>query len=151
MGEPGAAAPSRAGDFPGPPDEPATAGFGELPEVALDLDFDVDSQPGRTIVRIGGELDMLTAPRLRDALFPVVSDADADVALDLDRVTFLGSNGLGVLVEVARRAQDTGAALRLVAGTRVVNRPLTLTGLDEVLDLYGSLAELPTVGWRPGG
>jgi len=124
------------------------SGFGDPPEAALSLEFDGDSQPGRVIVRIDGELDMLTAPRLRDALFPVVADADADVVLDLDRVTFLGSNGLGVLVEVARRASDSGAALRLVAGTKVVNRPLTLTGLDKFLDLYGSVAELPSAGRR---
>lgn len=141
MGEP-----SWSGDLPRAPGEhPSTPGFGDSPEAALSLEFDGDSPSGRVIVRIGGELDMLTAPRLRDALFPVVSQAGADIVLDLDRVTFLGSNGLGVLVEVARQAQDSGAELRLVAGTKVVNRPLTLTGLDEFLDLYGSTAELPPV------
>lgn len=150
MGEPGAAAPSRSGELSRDPEKHAstTPGFVDPADAALNLEFDGDSQPGRVIVRIGGELDMLTAPRLRDALLPIVATADADVVLDLGPVTFLGSNGLGVLVEVARQATDSGAALRLVAATKIVTRPITLTGLDEVLDLYESVDDLPTVAPR---
>lgn len=114
-------------------------------ETALNLGFDLIGQPGRILVRIGGELDMATAPLLRDALLPLVNERTADIVLDLDEVTFLGSTGLSALVDAWRRAQQTGATLRMIATSSIVHRPLTLTGLDEVFQLYRTVAELPPV------
>ena len=149
MAEPGGTAPSRpdAATDEGP-DSPSAgaADHGEASELALSIELDNASQPGRTIARIGGEVDMLTAPRLRDTLSPVINEPGADVVLDLDGVTFLGSNGLGALVELSQQAQAAGTALRLVCATKIVTRPLALTGLDQVLDSYETLAELPPAG-----
>jgi anti-sigma B factor antagonist len=104
------------------------------------------AEQGRQLVRIGGEVDMLTAPQLREAIAPAVAVSGADVVVDLDGVTFLGSNGLGVLVELHQQAEAAGAHLRLVCTNRMVSRPLILTGLDQVLEYYETLAELPPVG-----
>jgi anti-sigma B factor antagonist len=100
---------------------------------------------GRQLIWVGGEIDMLTAPRLRQALTASVAVRGADVVVDLDRVTFLGSNGLGVLVELHQQAEAAGANFRLVCANRTVSRPLTLTGLDQVLDFYESHEDLPPV------
>lgn len=110
---------------------------------AISIDVDADSQPGRSIIRVGGEIDMLTAPVLRETLLPLVDEPSADVVLDLDGVTFLASTGLGVLVEAAQRAEAAGAALRLVCSSRAVTRPLELTGLNQILDIHDSLDAVP--------
>jgi anti-sigma B factor antagonist len=132
-----------------PPEGAAGGAFGVLGE-ASDAVLTVEHVPpgpdGRLVVRVGGEIDMLTSPRLRAALFPVVSAAGSDVVIDLDAVTFLGSNGLGVLVELSQQATAVGTRLRLVCANRMAARPLTLTGLDQVLDLYETHAALPPVG-----
>ena len=131
------------------PPEGAGGAFGVLGE-ASDAVLTVEHAPptpdGRHVVRVGGEIDMLTSPRLRAALSPVVSAAGGDVVIDLDGVTFLGSNGLGVLVELSQQAAAVGTSLRLVCANRMAVRPLTLTGLDQVLDLYETHAALPPVG-----
>ncbi|HEV2086930.1 MAG TPA: STAS domain-containing protein [Cryptosporangiaceae bacterium] len=119
--------------------------FGEVPETALTMDQDRSSSPGRTVVRVSGEIDMLTAPRLRDEVTPLVTTSGADIVVDLDQVTFLGSNGLGVLVELSQQADAAGSLLRLVCANRTVTRPLTLTGLDQVLELHDSHQDLPAV------
>jgi anti-sigma B factor antagonist len=71
-----------------------------------------------------------------------VDEPAAAVVVRLDDVDFLASTGLGVLVEVAHRAQVSGARLRLVCSSRTVLRPLELTGLDQVFDIYATLDDL---------
>ncbi|MFI5954730.1 STAS domain-containing protein [Cryptosporangium sp. NPDC051539] len=124
----------------------AAGALGDATDAVLSVEQVPPSDDGRQVVRVGGEIDMLTAPRLRDALTPVVAVPGADVVLDLDAVTFLGSNGLGVLVELSQQAEAVGTKFRLVCANRTVSRPLTLTGLDQVLDFYESASDLPAAG-----
>ncbi|SHM51328.1 STAS domain-containing protein [Cryptosporangium aurantiacum] len=123
-----------------------TGALGDATDAVLSVEQVPPTDDGRQVVRVGGEIDMLTAPRLRDALTPVVAVPGSDVVLDLDAVTFLGSNGLGVLVELSQQAESVGTKFRLVCANRTVSRPLTLTGLDQVLDFHESFADLPPVG-----
>jgi anti-sigma B factor antagonist len=103
------------------------------------LTVDTTSVPGSTLVNVGGELDMLTAPSLRETLFAQVGVADADVIVDLDEVTFMSSTALGVLVEVSQHAKEARSRLRLVCSNRTVLRPLELTGLDHAFEIVPSL------------
>lgn len=139
MVEPAAAAPR------GDADTHAFGALGDGSEALLTVDHS-PATDGRHVIRVGGEIDMLTSPRLRDALAPVVAVPGGDVVVDLDGVSFLGSNGLGVLVELSQQAEAAGTRFRLVCSNRNATRPLALTGLDQVLDLYGTHAELPPPG-----
>ncbi|AHH99734.1 STAS domain-containing protein [Kutzneria viridogrisea] len=96
--------------------------------------------PEVAVISIGGEVDMLTAPELREAVDRAIDSCRA-LVLDLNAVTFLGSAGLAVLVETSHEANRRGVPLRLVASSRTVCRPLEVTGLTEVLSTYGSLDE----------
>ena len=138
MAEPAATAPGDA-------DAHVFGALGAASAAPLTVDHG-PAADGRQVVRVGGEIDMLTSPRLRDALSPVVSVPGADVVVDLDGVSFLGSNGLGVLVELSQQAEAAGTRFRLVCSNRNATRPLTLTGLDQVLDLYATYAEVPPPG-----
>jgi anti-sigma B factor antagonist len=95
------------------------------------------------VVTVAGELDMLTAPRLRAAISETLDEAmGKPVVLDLTKVTFLGSPGLAALIEAVRTAGQRGGPLRIVVDhVRPVVRPIQLTGLDDVLALYETLDE----------
>jgi anti-sigma B factor antagonist len=103
-------------------------------------------QPGTVLLQVDGEIDTLTAPRMQagmntalDAL--AATPAGAALVVDLSGVTFLASSGLAVLVDGARRATAAGRRLHVVAATRVVTRPLELTGADT---LFATYADLPS-------
>jgi anti-anti-sigma factor len=103
---------------------------------ALSMDVVVDRPaPGVVVAAVSGEVDMLTAPRLRDVVNAEIEDC-AVLVLDLSGVGFLGSAGLAVLVEASHEARRRQVELRLVAGGRSVSRPLEITGLDEVLTTF---------------
>jgi anti-anti-sigma factor len=89
------------------------------------------------IVRVAGEVDLMTAPavdkQLRAAEALVVSPAP--VVLDLTATEFFGSAGLALLVEHASRCADLRSRLCVVADHRAVLRPMVLTGLDRVVEV----------------
>ena len=94
--------------------------------------------PGVTVLAVSGEVDMVSAPSLREALVNGLGDGGTFV-VDMTGVTFLGSAGLAVLVEAAKLAQQQSATLKVVATARAVTRPLEATGLGEVFNLHDSV------------
>jgi anti-anti-sigma factor len=97
---------------------------------------------GAVIVRVAGELDMATAPVLRERLRAAQAAATPPAALivDLTNVSFLGATGLGLLIETHRRAVELGSPLYLVSTRHYLRRALQITGLDQTLTLQ------PTIG-----
>ena len=108
----------------------------------VDLDVMTDKVPGGWLVEVSGEIDLHTAPALRAALDSVVAEAaaaspgGADVLVDLSGVGFMDSTGLGELVGAHKALGRAGGRLHLVVTSDRVARLLSLTGLDEVLDVH---------------
>ncbi|MBP2337965.1 STAS domain-containing protein [Saccharothrix coeruleofusca] len=92
-----------------------------------------------TVVAVTGEIDMLTAPRLRTEVKEQLSTSRA-VVLDLSGVSFLGSAGLAVLVEASQQSERGGADFHVVAVARAVTRPLAATGLSGVFNVHPTVA-----------
>ncbi|MBV8933041.1 MAG: STAS domain-containing protein [Kutzneria sp.] len=96
------------------------------------------------VVVVTGEIDMATVPRLRETVNDEMA-ACRSLVLDLSKVSFLGSAGLEVLVEVLHMATSRQVSLCLVADSRTVRRPLEITGLAEMFTIYPTLDDaLPT-------
>jgi anti-sigma B factor antagonist len=87
------------------------------------------------VIHIAGELDMLTGPRLEEHLCGLLDTRPERLIIDLSQVSFLGSNGLSVLIGAQHTAARQGTTLQL-SGTshRAVARPLRLTALNQLLD-----------------
>jgi anti-sigma B factor antagonist len=90
---------------------------------------------GASVLVVVGELDMLTAPQLSQALDVALGAAPPVLVVDLSGITFMDSAGLAVLLSAHREAGD-GTSLRVVANQRATLRPMQLTGVDEYLALY---------------
>lgn len=101
---------------------------------------DVSYGPDRlAVIKVSGELDMLTAPVLQACIAREIESADP-VIIDLAAVVFLGSAGLSVLVEARTSAKEAHVGCALVTDAPAVLRPVKLTGLTEVLSPYPTLA-----------
>lgn len=90
---------------------------------------------GWTVVEVAGQVDVVTAPRLRQALIEAQYGGATDVVVDLDGVEFLDSFGLGVLVGALKRARSHAAQLVLVCSRERTRQLFTLTGLDAAFRL----------------
>lgn len=95
---------------------------------------------GVAVVRVFGDVDLLTAPQLRDRLRELLEQPGV-VLVDLRQVGFLGSTGLAELTAAQDAAASHGTTLRLVATSRAVLRPLEVTGLSSLFQIFESLDE----------
>ena len=94
------------------------------------LTFTVTEEAGRTVVSIAGEIDLATSSSLGECL-----EAHAGiVVIDLAKVTFIDSSGLGVLVRERKRVRSRSGDLRLRAPQDHVRRVFEVTGLSELLE-----------------
>jgi anti-sigma B factor antagonist len=96
-----------------------------------------------TVIAATGDIDLRTAPSLRDAVTTTVDQvASGPYVLDLTNVTFLGSTGLTVLLAAHSYVADRGDVLRIVVDSnRPVIRPIEITDLDTTLNLYHTVDE----------
>lgn len=92
-----------------------------------------------TVVEVGGEVDVYTAPRLRERLIEVIEGGARQVIVDLGRVDFLDSTGLGVLVGALKRLRAVNGALRLVCGKEPLLKIFRITALDQVFPIFPSV------------
>src|ERR687894_1278405 len=99
--------------------------------------------PSQIVIEVGGEVDMLTSPQLRAVVLEQFEPAAGTelVVLGMDGVTFLGTSGLAVLIEVREAAHAAGVELRLACTARRVLRPLTIAGLVPLFDIHPTLEQ----------
>ena len=97
--------------------------------------------PGQVVIQVSGEVDMLTSPQLRSLVLDQFEPGAGVelVVLELEGVTFLGTSGLAVLIEVREAAHTAGVELRLACTARRVLRPLTIAGLIPLFDIHDSV------------
>ena len=100
------------------------------------------TQAGIPIVHLHGDIELDTCPKLRDLLNQLLSDGRSEratIVLNLSDVPFVDSAGLGVLVDVARRAREQGGAVHLVQVLPFVLRTFEMTRLTRLFGVHDSL------------
>ena len=97
-----------------------------------------------TVVEAVGEVDLTTAPQLRESLLAAVNNSDkSPVIVDLSRVDFIDSAGLALLVEARKRLSPEGRALNvLLTPGRQPERVLKLGRFDTIMTLAYHLNDL---------
>jgi anti-sigma B factor antagonist len=114
----------------------------------MDLVVREGEHDGWAVLSLAGELDLTTAPRLREQVVRTVVDGQPRVVLDLQSVEFVDSTGLGVLVGLLKRTRSQGGDLRLVSTRSAMQKLLELTALDRALPLAATVDE--ATAHRPG-
>lgn len=107
------------------------------------------AEPGRMVVEVSGEIDVYTAPRLRETLINLVDAGNYRLIIDMEGVAFLDSTGLGVLVGGLKRVRQHDGGIDLVCTQGRIIRIFRITGLNKVFDIYASVQEALN-GGQPG-
>lgn len=100
-------------------------------------------QDGTVVLAVTGALDILTAGDFTERLRTVLAEAPRAVVVDMSGLDFLASAGMAALVEGTRVA-EAGTRLVVVADGPATSRPLTITGLTELIKLYPTLDDAVT-------
>ena len=94
---------------------------------------------GRTVVEVSGEIDVYTAPKLREALLGLVDTGSYRLIIDMEGVEFLDSTGLGVLVGGLKRVRAHDGDIDIVCTQGRILRIFKITGLSNVFTIHESL------------
>jgi anti-sigma B factor antagonist len=108
---------------------------------AVNLELETDKRGDRSVVTLRGEIDVYTAPRLRQALIDLVEGGATQIVVDMSSVDFLDSTGLGVLVGGLKRVKSNDGELRLVVTQDRIMKIFDITGLAKVFPIYASTDE----------
>ncbi len=92
------------------------------------------------VVTLPGEIDVTIADSVREELLAVLDQGAALLIADLSKTEFCDSAGVSALVQTYRRASASGNPMRLVVGTPAVQRVLSITGVDRLVDIFPSVA-----------
>jgi anti-sigma B factor antagonist len=105
----------------------------QMPMAAESLGIEVSESDGRTVVRLQGELDAATAPRLYATFSDLSRRGVSRVDLDLAKLEFMDSSGLSVVVAEHKRTRDDGGGLVILSPSRRVIRLFQISGLMSYL------------------
>jgi anti-anti-sigma factor len=105
-------------------------------DAAEDFSLFVERNGHEPVVRVSGEIDIATAPILRECLDGLDGQA---VTIDFSAVTYMDSSGVNVLAAAVRRAHDGGGVAPVLRGVQPNQmRILELTGMAEFLSFDGN-------------
>lgn len=107
----------------------------------MDLGLNVTERDKWSVLAVTGEVDVATAPRLREQLIELVNQGSTRIVVDLTGVDFLDSTGLGVLVGALKRVRTQDGELVLVCNEPRVLKVFEITGLTKVFNLVASVDE----------
>jgi anti-sigma B factor antagonist len=96
------------------------------------------------LVTVAGEVDLFTAPQLKQHLLDAIDAGGQRIVVDLSGTTFIDSSGLGTLIGARRRLAELDGQLVLVSTNPTIDRTMELTGLDQVFSITTSREEALT-------
>lgn len=104
---------------------------------ALNMELNIHFHKENNILKvfIEGEIDTFTAPKLRDELEAIDIDSLVFIELDLSKVVYMDSTGLGVIVAIYKKVTRQDGNLKLVGLSNRLERLFAITGLSELMNI----------------
>jgi anti-sigma B factor antagonist len=103
--------------------------------------IDVSERDGCTVLAVTGEVDVATAPQLRQEAVRVAAAGEIQLVIDLSGVDFLDSTGLGVIVGVLKRVRTHGGDLAIAGAEDHVRKVFEITRISDVVSMYATADE----------
>ncbi|WP_188207791.1 STAS domain-containing protein [Alkalibacillus aidingensis] len=104
----------------------------------MNLHIDDHQEGDVTVLKLSGEIDAYTAPQLKEKLLALVEE-NPTVHVDLARVSYMDSTGLGVFISALKTSKEKEHALKLINLQENVYRLFNITGLNDVIDIENTV------------
>jgi anti-sigma B factor antagonist len=108
----------------------------------LNFDLKTETEGSSALIRIRGDLDLQVVEQLTAALTEVESDEPELLVIDLSRLTFMDSSGMGAVAAAHIRAVEAGRRFAIVRPPAGVRQAFDRTRLDEVITISDDLASI---------
>ena len=105
------------------------------------MDITVDEVGDNKVVRIAGKLDNQTSPDTQEQLTQHIQDGATKVLLDFEKLNYISSSGLRVLLVAHKRLEGNSGQVRICNPNTMVREVFDTSGFSEIFSVYGSQAE----------
>ena len=108
------------------------------------MNFKMDTHTldnGVPVIALQGEVDVYTAPQLKQQMIPLLEAGTKQMLIDLTQVEYFDSTALGVLIGGLKRMRERDGNLSLVCPSPRIRRVFEITGLDKIFDIYNSMED----------
>lgn len=107
----------------------------------MNLTINVNRTDSVTVVDLAGELDAFTSLDLRETVARLIEEGARDFVINLERVEFIDSVGLGTLVGCLKRSAEHGGSISLVCTNPQILKVFDITGLSKIFAIYRTVDE----------
>ncbi|MFD1335567.1 STAS domain-containing protein [Oceanobacillus iheyensis] len=105
----------------------------------MNLSVSTEESNGQVVLKVAGEIDAYTAPKLKETLLPLVKDSSNNIQVDLEEVNYMDSTGLGVFVSALKSSKESKSNFELINVQDRVYRIFEITGLDEIIQIKAAI------------
>lgn len=105
----------------------------------MDIKINVREAPGDSyVVELSGEIDVYTSPKVKEAIGELIDRGVYHLVINLEKVRYIDSTGLGVLIGGLKRVREYGGAVNLVCNNPQIKKIFDITGLVKIFGIYES-------------
>jgi len=103
----------------------------------VDIKVNVREAQGQTyVVDLNGEIDVYTSPKVKDAIGDLIDKGHYNLVINLEKVRYIDSTGLGVLIGGLKRVREHGGTVNLVCTNPQIKKIFDITGLVKIFGIY---------------
>jgi anti-sigma B factor antagonist len=103
----------------------------------VDIKVNVREAQGDTyVVDLNGEIDVYTSPKVKDAVGDLIDKGHYNLVINLEKVRYIDSTGLGVLIGGLKRVREHGGTVNLVCTNPQIKKIFDITGLVKIFGIY---------------
>ncbi len=104
--------------------------------------MEIEKKKGYLIVSLNGEFDIESSQTLKEEVRKNLTSENSNIVIDLTKVSYVDSSGLGTLIALQKDARFNGGSLSIVGASEQVKRVMKMTNLDKLFDFYTSINEV---------
>jgi anti-sigma B factor antagonist len=103
----------------------------------LDIKVNVrESEGDAYVVDLTGEIDVYTSPKVKDAITELIDQEHYNLVINLEKVRYIDSTGLGVLIGGLKRVREHGGSVSLVCTNPQIKKIFDITGLVKIFGIF---------------
>jgi anti-sigma B factor antagonist len=95
-----------------------------------------EAQGDSYVVDLNGEIDVYTSPKVKDAIGDLIDKGHYNLIINLEKVRYIDSTGLGVLIGGLKRVREHGGTVNLVCTNPQIKKIFDITGLVKIFGIY---------------
>lgn len=103
------------------------------------FDVEIKKHDNISIIKLEGEVDVYSAPRLRFEQSSQLEAGVKQIILDLTKVAYLDSIALGTMLSGFKKANEAGSKLIIASSNTYARKVFSITGLNKIFEFYDSL------------